>query len=246
MHLAKKIQVALVPDRAELEGCEVAATMRPAEQVGGDYYDLVRVGDVDWILIGDVSGHGVPAGLIMMMCQTAVRAILTKQSDISPVELLTLVNRTLTANIKRLGENKYMTIQALRRDPDGAFTHAGLHQDLLVYRAATKKVEVIKSNGMWLGIVDDVGGMLATNRFALDRHDVLLLFTDGITEAKHEGKMLDNDGLAKLLEAHGEKTSSEIVEQILIELAAYETDDDVSLVVVKEGQKAPSHSAQRN
>jgi len=241
MHLAKKIQTALVPTNATLEACEIAMAMKPADQVGGDYYDVLRVGGVDWVLIGDVSGHGVPAGLVMMMCQTAVRAVLERDPHLEPGELLALVNRALTQNIKRLGEDKYMTLQAFRRDKDGGFTHAGLHQDLFVYRASTGKVEDHKSNGMWLGIIDDLAGMFRTERLTLDEGDVLLLFTDGITEAKRDGKMLDNDGLAKLLETHGALSPSEIVDRILSELSSYETDDDVSIVVIKEGRSSREH-----
>jgi hypothetical protein len=113
MELAKTIQTALVPRKFELRNCEVAAVMRPADQVGGDYYDVLEVGGVEWVLIGDVSGHGVPAGLIMMMCQTSVRSVLAANPNIGPDELLALVNRTLTQNIERLGEDKYMTISAL-------------------------------------------------------------------------------------------------------------------------------------
>lgn len=236
MHLAKKIQAALIPVKAELQGCEVAAAMRPTDEVGGDYYDIVRIGGVEWILIGDVSGHGVPAGLVMMMCQTAVRAVLSKQPNTTPGELLAHVNNTLTENIRRLGENKYMTLQALRRDANGGFAYAGLHQDLLIYRAAKRRVEVVTSRGMWLGIVDDLAGMLHTDRIELATDDVLLLFTDGVTEAKRDGGMLDNDGLAKLLEVHGHASPSQIVERVLAELREYEIDDDVSLVVIKEGR----------
>src|SRR5262249_18499339 len=128
MRLARKIQEALVPAAPQLAQCEVAASMKPADQVGGDYYDVVRAGCVEWILIGDVSGHGVPAGLVMMMCQTAVRTVLEVRPDIMPDELLASVNAVLTRNIKKLGEDKYMTISAFRREADGTVYFSGAHQ----------------------------------------------------------------------------------------------------------------------
>ncbi len=116
MKLARKIQEALVPPLPQILDCEVAASMKATEEVGGDYYDVIHTPDAEWILIGDVSGHGVPAGLIMMMCQTAVRTVLESEPSIMPDRLLTRVNSVLTTNIRQLGEDKYMTISALRRD----------------------------------------------------------------------------------------------------------------------------------
>ncbi len=236
MELAKKIQTALVPEKPTLEGCEVAAAMRPADQVGGDYYDVIDVDGVEWVLIGDVSGHGVPAGLVMMMCQTTVRSLLQRDPRMSPGELLTLVNRTLTANIKRLGENKYMTLQAFRRDPDGGFTVAGLHQDLLIYRAAKNKVDQIPMRqGAWLGIVDDLTSMVPSQRLELGEGDILLLYTDGATEAAKGDELLDNGGLAAIFERVARLGGSpqEIVEAVFSELSSYEVRDDVTLVAIR-------------
>lgn len=236
MALAKKIQTALVPTAPSLEGCEVAATMRPADQVGGDYYDVVEVEGVEWVLIGDVSGHGVPAGLVMMMCQTTVRSLLHRDPRMSPRELLTLVNGTLTANIKRLGENKYMTLQAFRREPDGGFTVAGLHQDILVYRAAEGRVDQMPMRqGAWLGIVDDLSKMVPSQRLELGEGDILLLYTDGATEAVKGEELLDNGGLAAVFErvAKAGGPPSAIVDAIMAELSTYEVRDDVTLVAIR-------------
>jgi sigma-B regulation protein RsbU (phosphoserine phosphatase) len=154
----------------------------------------------------------------------------------SPGELLTLVNGTLTANIKRLGENKYMTLQALRREPDGSFTIAGLHQDILVYRAAEKRVEQMPMRqGAWLGIIDDLTSMVPSQRLDLGPGDILLLYTDGATEAVRDGELLDNNGLAAIFEgiAKSGVHPTGIVDAILGELGAYDVRDDVTLVVIR-------------
>ena len=78
-----------------------------------------------------------------------------------------------------------MTISALRLD-GGRVRHAGLHQDMLVYRAATGQVEVIETRGVWLGLVDDARPLLEDSSFELKEGDVLLLFTDGLIEARRE------------------------------------------------------------
>jgi serine phosphatase RsbU (regulator of sigma subunit) len=234
MQLAKKIQTALVPRELSLRGCDVAAVMRPTDQVGGDYYDIVEVDGFEWVLIGDVSGHGVPAGLVMMMCQTSVRSVLTAKPDVSPDVLLAMVNRTLTENIQRLGENKYMTISALRHDPDGSFRVAGMHQDLLIYRASERRLERVRTEGTWLGITLDIRRLNPVRTVHLDPGDTLVLYTDGITEARREGKMLDIDGLGLAIEENGGGSADEVLQGILASLDGYQVDDDVAAVVIKQ------------
>ncbi|HKO92308.1 MAG TPA: DAHL domain-containing protein [Polyangiaceae bacterium] len=234
MALAKKIQTALVPKKLELRDCEVAAVMRPTAQVGGDYYDVFTVDGTEWVLIGDVSGHGVPAGLVMMMCQTSVRSVLAACPKIGPDELLTIVNCTLTENIERLGEDKYMTISALRRDPDGSFQFAGMHQDLLVYRAATGGVEQLPAQGTWLGITGNIRGMNPVRTLRLTPGDALVLYTDGITEASRNGQMLDVRGLEQTMVAHGAGSAEAMLAGILHALEGYDVKDDVAAVVIKQ------------
>lgn len=232
MELAKRIQTALVPATPTLEGCDVAATMRPAAQVGGDYYDVVHVGGAEWVLIGDVSGHGVPAGLVMMMFQTAVRTALQANPRMEPNELLALANHALTSNIRRLGENKYMTVSALRRT-DGGFRFAGMHQDILVYRSASGQVEEIETEGTWLGIAEDIGDLLHVRSFELGSGDALLLFTDGLTESMKDGAILDNAGLCGAFRQRGTGNASDILTGVLGVLDGRTVDDDVSAVVIK-------------
>lgn len=236
MELAKKIQTALVPHELSLRDCEVAAVMRPTAQVGGDYYDVFEVDGTEWVLIGDVSGHGVPAGLVMMMCQTSVHSVIAARPNISPDELLATVNRTLTQNIERLGEDKYMTISALRRDPDGSFKVAGMHQDLLVYRARSGRVEHLRAEGTWLGIAKNIRGLNPVRTLKLDPGDVLVLYTDGITEARRGGEMLDLQGLERAVLAHGGASASGMLNGILESLEGYEIKDDVAAVIVKQLQ----------
>lgn len=234
MEIATRIQTALVPSKPLLHGCDVAASMFPAEIVGGDYYDFVNVGDVDWVLIGDVSGHGVPAGLIMMMCQTAVQTELQAHPNQEPNVLLGRINHTLVENMRRLGEQKYMTLTAMRRDADGTFHFAGLHQDLFIRRATTGKVERIPSSGTWVGLMHDIESSLPVGQFTLHSGDVLCLYTDGITEAKQGTTLLENDGLVQLIEQSTGKTAEDILESILEPMECYEVDDDISVVVIRQ------------
>ena len=146
------------------------------------------------------------------------------------------MNRTLTENIRRLGEDKYVTISALCRDDQGRFHHAGLHQDLLIYRAETKHVDCIPSEGAWLGLTENIDCLLTVGTFQLSPGDVLFLYTDGITEAVRvgDGKMLDGDGLTAILTELGTQCADAIVAGVVSRLDGYDVSDDVAAVAVKQ------------
>jgi serine phosphatase RsbU (regulator of sigma subunit) len=234
MKLARKIQEALVPASPTLTHCDVAAAMKPAEEVGGDYYDFVVAGSHEWILIGDVSGHGVPAGLVMMMCHTAVRTLLRANPDATPEELLSQVNTVLTENIRQLGEDKYMSITAFRRDSDGTILFAGAHQDVFVYRSNADTVEVFETEGLWLGLTEHIADSLRSKKLTLGEGDVLLAYTDGITEAMRDGALFDTGGLRHVLGLSRGKTSRQIVEDTFRALDGFTLSDDATLIVVRQ------------
>jgi serine phosphatase RsbU (regulator of sigma subunit) len=239
MELARRIQEALVPREPKLLGCDVAASMRPAAQVGGDYYDVIHTKTHEWILIGDVSGHGVPAGLVMMMCQTAVRTALERDPELMPDRLLVLVNAVLTENIRQLGEDKYMTITALRRDASGSIWFAGAHQDLFVYRADSDVVETLETAGLWLGLRPDAEGAFERRELELGARDVLVLHTDGVTEAMRDGTPFDTAGMRRVLAGAKDKTASAVLDELLQALDGFDLHDDATLVVVRQLEAAP-------
>jgi serine phosphatase RsbU (regulator of sigma subunit) len=245
MKLARRIQEALVPSEPKLGGCDVAASMKPAEQVGGDYYDVIQTPNYEWILIGDVSGHGVPAGLVMMMCQTAVRTALEHHPEIMPDRLLEIVNAVLTENIRQLGEDKYMTITALRREASGKIWFAGAHQDLFIYRADTSEVETLETAGLWLGLRSDAKGAFDLRELTLSARDLLVLHTDGVTEAVRDGALFDTTGMRRTLTTAKDKTAREVLDDLLRALDGFELTDDATLVVIRQ-LEAPAQSVHRS
>lgn len=239
MALAKKIQTALLPEDPAMEGYEISAYMEPADEVGGDYYDVIQAAGRNWLVIGDVSGHGVPSGLVMMMAQTSIHSVLYQNPDIPPADLLTAVNRVITENIQNLGEDKYMTINVLALVEDGNLIFSGLHQDIFVYRAKAKELTIYETKGMWLGLVEDIENMLAVEKISLDVDDILLLYTDGVTEARKydetDGKkiMYGNEQLKKNFIRLGDKRVSEIRDGLIESLKGYARQDDVTFLIVK-------------
>lgn len=234
MRLAEKIQTVLLPHEPAVPGYAVSAFMKPAEEVGGDYYDIINTEPASWVIVGDVSGHGVSAGIIMMMAESIIQAVVRDRPAIPPAELLRLVNRSITYNIRQMDEENYMTIVAMAVGTDGAVVHAGLHLDILVYRAGTQSVETIQTSGMWLGIRSDIERFLTDNAFIVHRDDVILLYTDGVVEAKDVlGNQFGAGNLARILRENGHAAPDAIHDAIIASLSLYRPDDDVTLVLLK-------------
>jgi len=234
MKLAKKIQTALIPQAPRLSGYEVAVHMTPADEVGGDYYDVINAAGRDWIVIGDVSGHGVPAGLIMMMLQTSIKTVLSRSPDIAPSKMIEDINLVLTENIEALGEDKFITLVILSIHENGRLIYSGLHEDIMIYRAEDREVELIKTEGMWLGLRQEIGAMLQDSSLILHAGDVMLLYTDGITDAvSTQGDRFSKSGLKNVFKQLGNQSPDDIKDGILKELAPYQKQDDITLIAVK-------------
>lgn len=245
MALAKKIQTVLLPQQPHIANYDIAGYMKPADEVGGDYYDIINLDGRDWIVIGDVSGHGVPAGLIMMMVQTAIHSILTLHPDMSPSELLKAINSVICSNIAKMGEDKYMTLMVIACQADGRLRFSGLHQNLQIYRWKTRSIETVKTEGMWIGVTEDIAGMLNENSVDMHVGDTMLLYTDGITEANPKNCAALSDlerkkimfGEKQLIDVFGTLAGSgsvaDIKQGILYAMKDYAPADDVTFVVVK-------------
>src|SRR5262249_2509155 len=132
---------------------------------------------------------------------------------------------------------------AFSRSPDGRFRFSGMHQDILIYRARTKTIDEIKADGMCLGLTTSIEDQLISGSFALEEGDGLLLYTDGITQAVRDGRMLDGDGLKQLLRELGDRDAEQIVAGIVAHLSSYKVSDDVTALAIK--QKAANINAQK-
>lgn len=240
MGLAKQIQSALLPSITTLGNYDVAARMVPAEEVGGDYYDCIETTHgVRWVAIGDVTGHGVESGLISMMAQTSLLTAVNSTPALTPSEALVRVNATLFENMQRMQARLYMTFTALRVEPDRV-VFAGQHQDILVWRARTREVETIQITGTWLGLARSIEDALCDAEIVLDPDDVLLLVTDGITEADHaSGEMFGVRALADVFRTHAAGDLRTLVDTI-VRAAVGEGNahpDDATVVALK--RRAP-------
>jgi predicted ATPase/serine phosphatase RsbU (regulator of sigma subunit) len=243
LELAKKIQTVLLPKNPEIPGYEISAYMMPAFEVGGDYYDFIHAGGRHWIAIGDVSGHGVTAGLVMMMAQTAIHTALSERPDMSPSDLLIIINRAIETNITKMNQNKFMTITALAAQENGQFIFSGRHQNIMVYRARTGDVDLVETNGIWLGVFEEIKGKVYDQTLTLAPGDVMMLYTDGVTEAWHRDAtgtasrrgdvQFGEKRLKEILRSRGGAPPDGIQKAVLNAMRDYTSEDDVTIVLVK-------------
>jgi sigma-B regulation protein RsbU (phosphoserine phosphatase) len=243
MRIATQIQAGILPQDVRVEGLEVAAAMQAASEVAGDYYDVIPTERGCWIGIGDVSGHGLPAGLATLMVHSVVSGVSRRHPDGAPGELLAVVNSVFYDNVRnRMGQEQHATLTLTRYERSGRLVCAGAHEVILVCRAEDGRIDVIDTPGTWIGLVPDVRGLVPDTAFDLCPGDVMVLFTDGITEARSEsGEMFGIDRLmAEVFRARGESVAS-IRDALVaaVERWAVSREDDMSLLVARH-KGAPS------
>lgn len=238
IELAAGIQTSILPRDRQVSGLGIAASMIPATEVGGDYFDILPFPGGCWLGIGDVAGHGLHAGLVMMMIQSIVSAITHDRPDASPAEVWAAVNAVLCDNVQtRLERDEHATLTLIRYEDSGRCRYAGAHEDILIRRDRTGRVERLQTLGVWAGIAPDYPAGTTTDReLLLEPGDILLLHTDGITEARNvSGEMFGMDRLCRALEHTGADNVDQIRNQILAEVRAFTSAraDDMTVVVLR-------------
>lgn len=239
VQIAHDIQTTLLPRELSVPGFRIAARSRPATEVGGDFYDVLRTPESFWFLIGDVSGHGLNAGLVMLMVQAAAQSALSAAPNQSPVDLVRHLNRMLHENIRnRMRGDDYVALVAGRHEGDGRFVAAGAHTPLLVVREGGT-LETLEPRGAWCGVAPDISGALEELRFELRPRDTLLLYTDGLPEAMNEeDKLFGDERLASAFLGLRTLPPDGIVDGLfraVLEHSKSPADDLTAVVMVREG-----------
>jgi serine phosphatase RsbU (regulator of sigma subunit) len=235
--VASKIQEDILPKKGTgILGLDVVAKTKSSSEVGGDSFDFIQSYDNTFIYIGDVTGHGVPAGLIMMMVNTLIHVF--AQDRRTSNEVIVETNRFLAPRIR---QEMFMTLVMLRWDELAQrlfFTGAG-HEHILIYRASTRDVHAVRSGGIALGMITDIARIAEEKEIKLNLEDTIVLFTDGITEAKNpQGEMYGLERLIDSLKKYGYRnTSKEIFDKLTDDFANfvgnYSQKDDITLIVIK-------------
>ncbi|WP_437604241.1 SpoIIE family protein phosphatase [Sorangium sp. So ce590] len=235
--VAERIQTTLVPSRLHLEGLELCAAMKPAAEVGGDYYDVIATQEGGWLGIGDVAGHGLAAGLVMLMIQSMVAAMTRRDPMASPGELVSALNGALYENVRdRLKRDEHATLLLLRYERSGRVTFAGAHDDIVVCRAGTRRCECVPSSGVWVGVLPSIDAMTHDAELRLEDGDLLVLYSDGVTEARNaEQEQFGLERLCSAVEVSQDAPVEVIRDRILRDVESWSAspDDDITIVVAR-------------
>jgi serine phosphatase RsbU (regulator of sigma subunit) len=245
LRIARQIQMSLLPPGPLLvPGLEVTALCVPAREVGGDYYDFLSLGDRRvGVLIADVSGKGTSAALYM----AELKGLVLSLSHIyqSPKDLLVEVNRIISDN---LDSRSFITMTYAVIDLDaGTVVYARAGHTPMIYLPAqaggSSQAQVLAPGGLVLGLrLDGVQEkfieLLEEQTIRIGSGDVIVLYTDGVTEAMNLDSDLFGDArLSRIVEEHGHLDSSELRERILREIEAFvgpaDQHDDMTMILIK-------------
>jgi sigma-B regulation protein RsbU (phosphoserine phosphatase) len=236
LEIASRIQTSILPKAYDVAGLEIAARMIPASEVGGDYYDVFAMGDGCWVGIGDVAGHGLSAGLEMLMVQSVIAGLVRHAPRAAPSDHVRVLNQVLYDNIRdRLGQDEHITLTLLRYE-DGTFTFAGAHEEILVCRAAGGPCEHIQTPGTWLGGMRDVSRATRDSKLELQPGDLMVLYTDGITEAQNKDRtQFGDERFTRVIEENRNEPVEVVRDRVIEAVQAWQAvqDDDISIVVIR-------------
>ncbi len=240
---AREIQLRLLPSHPlQPPGYELSGVSFPSLAVGGDYFDFVATEGVVLLAVGDVSGKGLDAALAMSSLHACVRsqAQATGAAGATLPELMSRVNRYLCDS---LPYNKFATLFCAALDPLAhtlTYVNAGHNPPLLVRRGGA--VDELAATGMPAGL--DKAAVYGLETRSLEAGDVLLAYSDGVTDASPEGlggEPLGGDGLAAMLRPLRHLPARELLDRLddaLVELmAGHEPADDMTLVVAKRSEE---------
>lgn len=235
LELSHAVQKALLPQQPPaIPGLDISSFSRPAQIVGGDYYDFFQFQDgVHGLVVADVEGHGVSAGMLMSSLQTSLRTLVPETA--SPVEVLQRINRFYLHNIHL---TTFVTIFLARFEAGGrelTYCNAGHNPPLLV-RAASGEVLRLAPTGAAIGLVEDFTPRVGS--VSLHPGDALLLYTDGLTEAANaQGQQFGPERLEEIVSRNAALPADELarlVRQSLYDFAAGEPlADDVTIVACR-------------
>jgi sigma-B regulation protein RsbU (phosphoserine phosphatase) len=231
---ARRIQTSLLPAAPpQIGGFEIAALSVPSREVGGDYYDFINIEDRLLLLaIGDVSGKGVPAALLMSMLHAGVRAQAGGRQAVSGI-----VSRVNTLMFESTSPERFATffLGALDREA-GRFIYTNAGHNFPMLLRGNGEVENLSTGGLLLGVMGDAS--YDEDSTVIHAGDVLLLYTDGLTEATdHDGTQFGEERVCDVLRAMRGRSASSIreafVQAVRDHTRGAPDQDDLTLIVVK-------------
>ncbi|MBN2442775.1 MAG: SpoIIE family protein phosphatase, partial [Spirochaetales bacterium] len=252
MDSARNIQTSIVPKKIDIKGYESACFMETATEVGGDAYDYFPTDMGNYFGIGDVSGHGLSAGVTALIQQSSFQTAVFLSTLINkvfePYEIYNIVNKVLyRLNNKRIGSDKFMT-QNYFYEKNGDIKFAGAHEPAIMY--FEKEERVIEIEGCakrtaFMGLSPMIDAKTSAGGFRMDEGDILILYSDGIIEAKdHYSHQFGLEKLKHIVLTHKQKSPEDLILSIVNEVKVHAQNgdmkkhngklaDDITLLVLK-------------
>ncbi len=243
LRAARQLQRSLIPTRApHVPGFQLTGLWRPANEVAGDFYDFIPLARGKWgVAIADVSDKGAPAALFMAIARSVLRASAIAEPDVA--RAIERANHLLTADSSR---GMFVTLFFGILEPQAralTFVNAG-HNPPLLLRGASHRLERLNQHGLALGV--DPTRCWASHRIELGENDLLVLYTDGVTEAFNaRDELFGESRLARILKASAGATAPQVVRSI--DRGVHEftgtrpLSDDVTLVVLRAHAGRPAN-----
>jgi len=237
LELAEKIQKKIVPTNIpQIEGLEIAADLIPAGEIGGDMYDFISLSEKKLMFyLGDVTGHGVPAGIV----SSIANALFFGYSNLSNLkDIVVSVNKVLAAKTM---PNIFMTLCLMQWDKsksEFSYVNAG-HEQIIHYNSVNKEVGLFSAGGIALGMLTNISNHLTIQTAKLRSGDFLIIYSDGIPEAwKNEKELYGIERFMETVRRNGlAKTAESLKDAILEDLRNfvqnYEQKDDITIIVIK-------------
>ncbi|HZE97060.1 MAG TPA: SpoIIE family protein phosphatase [Planctomycetota bacterium] len=237
--IAASRQRKLLPTKAPImTGCEIAYTYRPADELSGDLFDFVELSEGRMaFVIGDVSGHGIEAGILMGMTKKVLSIRLSEMAD--PVAAVKKTNADI---VKDMDRSSFVTVSVIVFDP-AAMTLTSVragHNPPMIYQPAKQVVRKFESGGLMIGMAQPhiFDAQLAGETIDVQSGDVLLLYTDGIEEGKNPaGEEFGIGRMEPILQTECQKPPSFVLGTIFYEFerfaAGVTQEDDLTAICVK-------------
>lgn len=240
LDVARRLQMMVLPNATDLNGIpdlEIASYVEPADEVGGDYYDVLYAPGAAKIGIGDVTGHGIESGVLMIMVQSVGRALYERGVD-DPCAFLEVLNTAIYKNVERTRTGKHLSLAFVDYSED-RLTISGQHEEAIVIRkdGTAERIDTIDL-GFPIGLESNIHDFLSSIAVPFSEGDMLLLYTDGITEAESEDGTLY--GIERLIDSaqrvhlrSAEEVKTAIIAALRAHIGKQKVHDDITLVVVK-------------
>ncbi len=231
---ARAIQQQLLPEAPpDMDGWELSASNHPSRHIGGDYHDFIQLPDGGLgIAIGDVSGKGVPAALLMSNLQAALRV--RSLGGLVPEAVVEDVNRQVCRNTGPESFISFFLAELCTEKGGLRFTNAGHNAPVLVRRDG--RVETLEDGGLLLGVFPEATYEQGSTE--MEPGDCLALYTDGVTEASNAaGELFSEERLVEALVRHRSGGSDRVHRGVLDEVKTFQAgllpDDDLTLIILK-------------